>query len=199
MVTFNPTTMVRITPVMPAVTNKERIMDLRGKRVAILVEDNYKALEVWYPLLRFREAEAAVTVVGPRACSYTSTQGIPIQADVGAEQVQAEDFEAIVIPSGTAAEAISQHPPMLALIHEALRQHKVVATIVQARGIAGAAPDGGAGEHSHMLEEMLKDERPPEINAVTREGNLIKARLPVDLATFCRMIIAALSDPPPPD
>jgi protease I len=194
--------MVRMAPTIRAVTNKERAMDLRGKRVAILVEDHYKTLEVWYPLLRFREAEAAVTVVGPRACSYTSTQGLPIQADASAEQVRAEDFEAIVIPSGTAAETISQHPSMLALIHEALRQRKVIATIVQARGIAGAAPDeddGGAGEHSRMPEEMLKDERPSEINAVTREGNLIKARCPADLPTFCRMIIAALSDPPPPD
>ena len=174
-------------------------MDLRGKRVAILVEDHYKTLEVWYPLLRFREAEAAVTVVGPRACSYTSTQGLPIQADASAEQVRAEDFEAIVIPSGTAAETISQHPSMLALIHEALRQRKVVATIVQARGSVGATPDGGAGEHSRMPEEMLKDERPSETTAVTREGNLIKARCPADLSTFCRMIIAALSNPPPPD
>ena len=174
-------------------------MELQGKRVAILVEDNYKTLEVWYPLLRFREAEAAVTVVGPRACSYTSAQGIPIQADASAEQVRAEDFEAIVIPSGTAAETISEHPSMLALIHEALRQCKVVATIVQARGIVGAASgedSGGAGVHSRGQEEMLKDERRSESSAVIREDNLIKARLPVDLPTFCRMIIAALSAPP---
>lgn len=174
-------------------------MELQGKRVAILVEDNYKTLEVWYSLLRFREAEAAVMVVGPRACSYTSTQGISIQADASAEQVRAEDFEAIVIPSGTAAETISQHPSMLALIYEALRQRRLIATIVQARGIVGAASDeddGGAEEHSRVPEEMLKDERPSEISAVTREGNLIKARLPVDLSTFCRIIIAALSDSP---
>jgi protease I len=174
-------------------------MELRGKRVAILVEDDYKTLEVWYPLLRFREAEATVTVVGPGVRSYTSAQGIPIQAEASAEQVRAEDFEAIVIPSGTAAETISQHPPMLALIDEALRQRKVVATIVQASGIVGSVPgagNGGTEEHARMQKEIRQDERPSEISAVTREDNLIKARLPVDLPTFCRMIIAALSSPP---
>jgi putative intracellular protease/amidase len=42
-------------------------MDLEGKRVAILVEDNYEALEVWYPNLRIHEAGAEVTIVGPQA------------------------------------------------------------------------------------------------------------------------------------
>ena len=157
-------------------------MELRGKRVAILVEDDYKALEVWYPLLRFREAEAAMTVVGLTARSYVSTDGIPIHADASAEQVRADDFEAIVIPGGSAAETISQHPEMLALISEAIRQHKVIAMIVQPRH-----------------EEMLNDEGSYEIGAVIQEGNLIKAQPPVDLPVFCRMIIAALSSPSPPD
>jgi len=39
-------------------------MELRGKRVAILAENNYQELELWYPLLRLREAGATVTVVG---------------------------------------------------------------------------------------------------------------------------------------
>ena len=107
-------------------------MELRGKRVAILIEDNYHALEVWYVILHFREVEATVTVIGPTARSYASTNGIPIQADVSAAQARAEDFEAIIIPSGAVAEAISQQPTMLSFIYEAIRQRRLVATIAQA-------------------------------------------------------------------
>jgi protease I len=177
-------------------------MELRGKRIAILVEDNYKALEVWYSMLHFREAEAAVTVIGPNASNYASTDGISIQADASAEQVRAEDFEAFIIPSGSAAEAISQHPTMLALIYEAIRQRKLVATIVQARQIVGSVPgEGGkgAGELSGTQERLWAGVVPYELSAVIREGNLIKAQLPVDLPAFCRLVVAALSSAIPPD
>ena len=177
-------------------------MELRGKRIAILVEDNYKAFEVWYSMLHFREAEAAVTVIGPSASNYASTDGIPIQADASAEQVRAEDFEAFIIPSGSAAEAISQRPTMLALIYEAIRQRKLVATIVQARQSVGAAPSEGderAGELSDTQARMGAGVAPYELSAVIREDNFIKAQLPVDLPAFCRLVGAALSAAAPPD
>jgi len=37
-------------------------MELQGKRVAILAENNYQELELWYPLLWMREAGAEVDV-----------------------------------------------------------------------------------------------------------------------------------------
>jgi len=58
-----------------------------------------------------------------------------------------------------------------------------------------------------MQEAYADYGRPCELSAVIREGNLIKARLPVDLPAFCQMIVAALAvpvakdsraDPPPP-
>ena len=39
-------------------------MELEGKRIAILAEDMYQELELWYPLLRMREAGAEAVVVG---------------------------------------------------------------------------------------------------------------------------------------
>jgi len=38
-------------------------MSLAGKRVAILAENNYQELELWYPLLRLREAGADATTL----------------------------------------------------------------------------------------------------------------------------------------
>jgi putative intracellular protease/amidase len=43
-------------------------MDLHGKRVAVLVADHYQDLEVWYPLLRFREEGAQTAAVGAESC-----------------------------------------------------------------------------------------------------------------------------------
>ena len=41
-------------------------MELKGKHVAVLAEDLYEDLELWYPVYRFREAGAKVTIVGER-------------------------------------------------------------------------------------------------------------------------------------
>ena len=50
-----------------------------GKRIAILAEDLYEDLELWYPLLRFREAGAEVVVVGPGpARTHTSKHGYEV-------------------------------------------------------------------------------------------------------------------------
>lgn len=39
-------------------------MDLRGTRVAVLVEDLYEDLDLWYPVLRLRQSGAEVKTVG---------------------------------------------------------------------------------------------------------------------------------------
>ncbi len=38
-------------------------MQLQGKRIAILAEDLYEDLELWYPALRFREAGTEAPVL----------------------------------------------------------------------------------------------------------------------------------------
>jgi protease I len=170
-------------------------MKLQGKRVAILVEDNYEALEVWYPDLCLREAGVEVTIVGPEARSYKSTHGLPVQARVSADQIRVADFDALVIPSGAAAEAISYQPPMLALIDAAIHQGKLLAVIVSAgRPLAAAADE--CKKDVVVLFDMQPTLRKAEgsyaNNAVIRKGNLIQARSPADLVAFCRKIIAAL-------
>src|SRR5579884_1259049 len=76
-------------------------MELAGKKVAVLAEDYYENLELWYPVLRLREAGAQVTIVGPKAGeTYKSKEGYPAKADVAAADVRAADFDAVVIHGG---------------------------------------------------------------------------------------------------
>lgn len=43
---------------------REDAMELQGKRIAVLAADLYQEMEVWYPLLRFREDGAETVAVG---------------------------------------------------------------------------------------------------------------------------------------
>ena len=64
--------------------------NVKGKRVAVLVEKFYEDLELWYPVLRLREAGCDVKIVGPKAGeTYASKHGYPAKADVAASDVKA--------------------------------------------------------------------------------------------------------------
>ena len=102
----------------------------KGKRVAILVEKFYEDLELWYPVLRLREAGCDVKVVGPKAGeTYASKHGYPAKADVSAGEVKAGDFDAVVIPGGYSPDHMRRNRPMVDLVTQAARQGKVLAAI----------------------------------------------------------------------
>ena len=72
--------------------------ELKGKRAAVLVEQMYQEMEVWYPVYRLREAGCKVTLVGPEAGqTYPSKLGYPAKADKGIREVSANDFDLVVI------------------------------------------------------------------------------------------------------
>src|SRR2546430_16138605 len=89
---------------------------LKGTRIAVLIENTYQDLEFWYPTLRLRAAGAEVQVVGESAGkAYTGSHGYPAQAEVGAKDVRAEDFDGVVIPGGYAPDKMRRGPPPRAL------------------------------------------------------------------------------------
>jgi len=171
-------------------------MELERKRIAILAENNYHELELWYPLLRMREAGATVTVVGMSGVEeYKSKLGYPVKVNVAAEAVSANDFDAIIIPGGYAPDLMRRHKPMLDLVRSMFEQGKLVAYICH----AGWVPISAGilkGKRATCL-PAIKDD---VINAgaiyvdeeAVRDGNLISSRSPDDLPAFCRAIIAAL-------
>ena len=56
-------------------------MELKDKRVAILLEDMYNEFEFWYPFYRLKEAGAKVTVVvSGRLPIFHSKIGLPVAA-----------------------------------------------------------------------------------------------------------------------
>lgn len=173
-------------------------MELEGKRVAVLAENMYQELEIWYPLLRLREAGAETFVVGTgSAQTYTSKLGYPVQVDMVADQVQAADVDAIVIPGGYAPDLMRRYPAMVGLVREAFLQGKVVAAICHAGWMLASADivRGKKATCFFAIKDDLVNAGATYLDAeVVRDGNLITSRTPSDLPAFCRTIIAALSE-----
>src|SRR5579884_2406059 len=105
-------------------------MELNNRRVAVLAESDYEDLEVWYPLLRLKEAGADITVVGTgSAPAYNSKHGYPVKVDAVADQVSAASFDAVIVPGGWAPDRLRRYPAILKLVRDADSQGKVVGAI----------------------------------------------------------------------
>lgn len=175
-------------------------MELGGKRIAVLVETDYQDLEVWYPLLRMKEAGAEVTVVGSGTQEdYKGKYGYPITVDTNAASVKAEDFDAVVIPGGWAPDRLRMHEPVLNLVRAMFDQGKVVAAICHAGSVlvsAGILEGKTATAYRAVKDDMVLAGCHFEDAEVVIDGNLITSRTPDDLPAFCRAIIESLIQAP---
>jgi protease I len=171
-------------------------MELQGKRIAILAEDNYEDLELWYPLLRMRETGAEVKVVGmPGVQEYHSKHGYPVKVDVAANDVSADDFDAIIVPGGYAPDLMRRHPPMLDLVRGIFESGGVVAMICHAGWVpisAGIVKGKRVTSVSAIKDDLINAGAEWVNQEVVWDGNLISSRGPSDLPAFCQAIIAAL-------
>jgi hypothetical protein len=104
---------------VPRFYEKEASMTLAGKKIAVLAENNYQELELWYPLLRLREEGAEVRLVGPQGKeTYQSKHGYPATSDLGIEEVKAGEWDAIIVPGGYAPDLMRRNAAMVKLVRE---------------------------------------------------------------------------------
>jgi protease I len=173
-------------------------MELQGKRVAVLVEQLYQEMELWYPVYRLQEAGAEVVVVGPEAGKvYESKRAYPAKSDKSVKEVSASEFDAVIVPGGFAPDYMRRNAAMVQLVKDATAQGKIVAAICHA-GWMFCSADILRGKRATSFISIKTD----MVNAgaiwedaeVVRDGNIITSRQPEDLPAFCREIILALTE-----
>lgn len=171
-------------------------MELSGKRIAVLAEDLYEDLELWYPVLRFRESGAEVIIVGSGTHSYTSKHGYPVKADRSAEQVNAADLDALIIPGGYAPDRMRRHKAMVDLVRRACERGTIVAAICHGGWMlasAGVLRGRRVTGFFAIRDDLVNAGATYEDREVVRDGNLVTSRKPDDLPAFCRTIAEALA------
>lgn len=175
-------------------------MKLEGKRIAVLVGPGYEDLEFWVPLMRLQEEGAKVTVVGIKAGeTYMSKSGgLAATADVGAEKVSPNDFDAVVVCGGWAPDKLRRYEAVLALVRGTYEQGKIVAAIchaglvlISAGIVRGHRATGSLGIKDDLVNAGATWVDEPAF----RDGNLVWGRVVPDIPAFMRELMAALNGP----
>ena len=167
-------------------------MSLQGKRVAVLVEQQYQEMEVWYPVYRLREAGCTVELVGPEAGkTYASKLGYPVKSDKAAKDVSADDFDLLVIPGGYAPDHLRRHEAIIRLTSTMAEQGKVIAAICHGPWVLCSTPalKGKKATCFFAIKDDVRNAGANYVDAeVVRDGNLITSRKPDDLPAFMQTI-----------
>ncbi|MFW6202855.1 MAG: type 1 glutamine amidotransferase domain-containing protein [Marinilabilia sp.] len=173
-------------------------MELEGKKIAALIHQVYEDMELWYPVIRLREAEARVILTGEKpGAQYSGKHGIPVMAEAGYEDLKADDFDGVVIPGGYAPDKLRRYPEVLDFVKQMDQAWKPIAIICHAGWVAISA-DILRGRKVTSV-RAIKDDM---VNAggnwvdepVVIDKNLVSSRTPHDLPVYVKAFIKLLKE-----
>jgi protease I len=189
---------------------------LLGKKVVIIVANEFEDIELLYPLLRLSEEGAEISVVPvpmgfhPRPYlegkPVTGRFGHPVPIPVMPEgrryriraigEISVDDIDCILIPGGFSPDYLRRHEETLNLVRQCHQRGKLLAAIchgpwvlISARIMAGKRATGLVAVRDDLMNAAAEFVDAP----VVRDGNVITSRAPNDLPDFCQEIIQALA------
>jgi len=167
------------------------------KRIGILLADGFEEIEAITPIDLLRRGNVIVEVIGVTGNVVTGSHDIPVGTDMLIEDMEADDFDGIIVPGGMpGAVNLSQSPRAAQVIRDMWSQGKLVAAICAAPAVVLAPLGILDGKKATCYPGI--ESRAPEIpflkEPVVADGNLITAQGPGKAAGFSLAVLEALTD-----
>jgi protease I len=177
--------------------SREVPMRLTGKTIGMLTGPGYEDLEFWVPYMRMQEEGAKVQVISGKAgeTCISKSGGLSATSDVGADQVSADQLDALLVPGGWAPDKLRRNSSILQLVRDMNAEHKILGFICHAGWVAISAGivSGKHATGSIGIKDDLQNAGATWVDAPAfRDGNLIWGRVVADIPDYCRELIKAL-------
>ncbi|MFP3904285.1 MAG: type 1 glutamine amidotransferase domain-containing protein [Armatimonadota bacterium] len=170
---------------------------LADRTVAVLVADKFEDSELVDPVDALETEGARIVFVASAAgVTYTGKHGTEVVADVSADSANYADFDALIIPGGSAPKELRENPAVVNLTRQMVQADKVVAAICHGPQVlvtAGVLSGRKATCYKSVADELEKAGADYRDESVIVDGNLITSRHPGDLPDFNEAIIVALA------
>lgn len=171
--------------------------DLKGIRVAILVEDGFEQVELTEPRKALDDAGARTQIVSPRASKVKGWKhtewGDELPVDVALDQARVEDFDALLLPGGVLnPDKLRMNSKAVVFVRGFFDAGKPVAAICHGPWSIVEA-DCARGRRIASWPSIKTDLRNAGAEWVDSEAvvdvNLVSARKPDDIPAFNKAMI----------
>ncbi len=166
-------------------------------QVLMMIENDFEDLELFYPLYRLKEEGYEVKIASSSTDVRVGKRGYATKPDLRYEEVNVDDFLALIIPGGKSPERVRVNGNAVEIVRKFLESGKVVAAIchgpqllISAKAVRGRRMTSWIGIRDDLIAagaEYVDAE-------VVVDGNIITSRMPDDLPAFCREIIKMLGN-----
>ncbi len=173
--------------------------ELSGKRVAMLLANNFEDVEATDPKQYLEERGADVVVIGLNREPITGKKGTTIQPDKTVDEVTVDEFDMLVIPGGGSPENLRIDDRAVEFTRRFVESGKPVAAICHGPQLLISA-NVLRGRTVTCVNKIRDDVKNAGANYVDEplviDGNLITSRVPGDLPQFDEAIAKALAGVP---
>ncbi|HLF94016.1 MAG TPA: type 1 glutamine amidotransferase domain-containing protein [Planctomycetota bacterium] len=166
------------------------------RTVAVLVEDLYQEMEIWYPAYRLREAGHKTLFLGTGKPEYKSKLGYPVKAEADIKEVKAKDFDGVIVPGGFAPDFLRRSPEVLGFVAELDKAGKPVGAICHAAWVLCSAEvlKGRTATCFFAIKDDVIHAGATYVDQeVVVDRNLVTSRKPDDLPAFMREFLKVLA------
>ncbi len=178
--------------------------DLQGKKIAFLVAPKgTEHDELVKPMEAAREAGAETVLVSSEAGTVKTNRkdlepGEELQADLGSKDLQADDFDAVVVPGGTVgADKLRADEDLVAFVRSFVEQGKPVAAICHGPWVlveAGVV-DGRKVTSYPSLQTDIRNAGGNWVNEeVVVDNGMVTSRKPDDIPAFTQKMIEEIAE-----
>jgi protease I len=173
-------------------------MNLDRLHILFLVGPGFEDLEFWVPLMRLQEAGADVIVAGITGGeTYRGKTSLSATADIGFDDVDADEYDGLVIPGGWAPDKIRRYESVKRFVADFYHQGKVIGMICHAGlvGISAGIVSGLEATGSEGIKDDLQNAGATWKNLpALRSRNVVWGRVVADIPDFCRELVKAFDE-----
>jgi len=169
---------------------------LEGVCIAAFVEAEFEDLELLYPVMRFQEEGATVTLIGTGSAeTYRGKHGLTVTVDTSVDHVDASDYTAVIVPGGWAPDKLRRSPGVLQFMRDFNGAGKTIGMVCHAGwvGISAGIVRGRRMTGTTAIKDDVNNAGAEWVDTpAIRDGHFVTGRVVADIPAWTKLLVATV-------